>query len=211
MLWLFVKRVIRKLYRLCNPSKDFFDGQLYWSDRARIYGKKAVINVAYPDEMYDQVKQRDEKEIFPHLKRQLSGTEKTILDLGCGVGRFTAGLALLTGCCVVGVDPTPQLIKTAAKSKSDNTDFKVMKEGKIPLSNRSVDILWTYGVLGCIKGKILIKTIQEMERVLKKDGLLFLVENTTAKPALNHYTYRPFDEYRSMISFAALELLHEYP
>ena len=44
---------------------------------------------------------------------------KTILDLGCGTGRFTEALAVHFDADVVGVDPSQKMLEQALGKKSD--------------------------------------------------------------------------------------------
>ncbi len=54
------------------------------------------------------------------------------------------------------------------------------------------------------------KTLAEINRVLRKDGLLFLVENTTVKSNGGHWVFRSTDEYIDMFPFMKLVHLHDY-
>ena len=78
----------------------------------------------------------------------LTGNEKTILDFGCGVGRFSAPLAKISNCKVIAVDPIEHLIKMAPKD--DNVEYQVIQEGILPLDDASIDVIWVCLVLGSI-------------------------------------------------------------
>ena len=44
---------------------------------------------------------------------------RTILDLGCGTGRFSECLASRFGACVVGVDPSAKMLEQARQKQQD--------------------------------------------------------------------------------------------
>jgi ubiquinone/menaquinone biosynthesis C-methylase UbiE len=85
-----------------------------------------------------------------------------------------------------------------------------MKGGNIPLPDKSVDVIWVCLVLGCIKGRLLKKSVSEMARVLKDGGLVFLVENTQEQEDTEYWAYRQFDEYKRLLAFVKLTHLHDY-
>lgn len=59
-----------------------------WRDRATKYGRRAVLNLGHPDEAFDAVTAEERSALLPLFSRHLNGTEKLILDYGCGLGVF---------------------------------------------------------------------------------------------------------------------------
>lgn len=108
----------------------------------------------------------------------------------------------------IGIDPIGALIEMAPENES--VEYKVMQEGIIPLPDDSVDVVWICLVIGCIEQNALGNTINEINRVLKSGGLLFLVENTSEKPSVKQYVFRQFSDYKEMFSFVPLVHLHDY-
>lgn len=203
-----IKVIFKKDKVAKKSSSRGSDTLAYWQSRARKFGKRAVINVDHPVDQFDEIKNRDKNVIFPHLKKFLTGRENLILDFGCGLGRFTNELASVAKCKAVGVDPTKELIKLAPPAK--HVEYFVMKKGKIPLSAESVDLIWIYAVLGCIPDQSLNQTFMELNRVLKKNGVLFLIENTTAANNSAYYTFRSLKEYLKVVPFASMKHQHDY-
>jgi ubiquinone/menaquinone biosynthesis C-methylase UbiE len=148
------------------------------------------------------------KKFFPYFTKSLIGIEKNILDFGCGVGRFTPDLANLIKGTAIGIDPIKNLLKKA--NQQENVTYLLMKDTQIPLPNESVDITWICLVLGGINDVLLQENLQEIERVLKKDGLLFMVENTSNYSNTNYWYYRSVEEYQSLVKFATIEHLSTY-
>jgi ubiquinone/menaquinone biosynthesis C-methylase UbiE len=86
-----------------------------------------------------------------------------------------------------------------------------MTEGRLPVESSSIDIVWICLVLGgVVDDHVLLETILEVRRVLKEDGLLFLIENTEQKDSTSYWKFRQFDHYRSLFDFVTLHHLGDY-
>jgi len=86
-----------------------------------------------------------------------------------------------------------------------------MKEGVIPVEDESMDVVWICLVLGgIIDDSVLRFTIDEINRVLKKDGLVFLVENTSEKKDGDYWKFRSVQTYQKLFSFVELRHLSDY-
>lgn len=178
----------------------------YWEERARKHGERSVINLGHTEGEIDAVTRRQIDILFPILQRHLRGTENVLLDFGSGSGRFTPALANLIGGKAIGVDPIQKLLDLSPRA--DNVEYRLLQNGRIPLPDRSVDVVWISLVLGAITEESDLRlAVSEVERVLKQDGLLFLVENTADKPDLKHFAFRPIEEYRVM--FPSIAMKHE--
>lgn len=187
----------------------FVSNILYWEKRASRYGIRSALNLGHTDDELDSVLKFQEEVIFPYLKQSLNGDEKTVLDFGCGPGRFTKQLADMINGNAIGVDPIESLLKLAPSAH--NVKYLKMEEGRIPLEDASIDLVWICLVLGGITdSKVLLRTICEIRRVLKNGGLLFIIENTTEKKSVFRWLFRPFERYHRLFSFGKLELLATY-
>jgi ubiquinone/menaquinone biosynthesis C-methylase UbiE len=180
-----------------------------WEKRVKQYGMRAALNIGHTDEQIEAVTAMQKDTIFPFLKAALIGGEKTILDLGCGPGRFTPDLAEIVGGKAIGVDPIEQFIAMAPKCES--VEYRLMKEGIIPVPDRQIDVAWICLVLGgIIKRPILVKTVLEVDRVLKEKGLVLLVENTSVAKDGVYWKFRPIQFYQNLFKFAHLRHLSDY-
>jgi len=177
----------------------------YWEERARQYGERSVLNLSHSAEEMKAVKDLQIHTLFPLLKKQLNGTEKTLLDFGCGPGRFDAELAEITGCTVTAADPIEYLLQLAPVHPK--VSYKKIADSRIPAEDESFDIIWICLVLGgIVTEKALHQAIKELNRVAKKDALLFLVENTTDQKDIMTWRYRPKQTYIDL--FKRFNLVH---
>jgi len=177
----------------------------YWEERAKEYGERSVLNISLSEDEIRSLKEFQEKTIFPFLKKELNGAEKTLLDFGCGPGRLSVELADLTHCEVLGVDPIVYLLELAPVKQ--NVSYKKIEKNIIPSGDNTFDIIWISFVLGGIVNKNdLHQTLKELNRVLKKNGLLFLIENTSEQKNSLYWKYYTKEYYTNL--FRNLNLVH---
>jgi len=98
---------------------------------------------------------------------------KTIIDIGCGGGRYTNALRQLGGKKIIGVDASNESINLAKSNyKYKNLFFKKQDALKLTYSNNSFDIVFCNGVLHHTSN--LKKTIKEVVRICKPNGYIYL-------------------------------------
>jgi len=180
-----------------------------WEKRAKRYGARAVFNIGHSDEDVGNVTRLQKEKIFPFLQQALTGREETILDFGCGPGRFTLDLAKLIGGTAIGVDPIQRFLDMV--SKQDGVEYRLMEESIIPVVDKSIDVVWICLVLGGIIDQyVLRKIILEVERVLNDEGLVVLIENTTDVKDTEYWKFRSVEFYQSLFFFTKLKHLSDY-
>jgi acetyltransferase-like isoleucine patch superfamily enzyme/2-polyprenyl-3-methyl-5-hydroxy-6-metoxy-1,4-benzoquinol methylase len=174
-----------------------------------VYGRRAALNLVHPDSEYTAVTEMQKDELFPLLNAWIGETDKVVLDLGCGPGRFTPDLAGMVKGKAIGVDVVPAFLRLAPKQK--NVEYRVMRKSTaIPMPDSSVDVVWICLVLGGLSEKIIKNLVKEIDRVLKHNGLLFIAENTTKKKSADYWMFRTVDQYRGFFPFVNLEHLNDY-
>jgi len=102
-----------------------------------------------------------------------------IVDVACGTGDmmdFWKTRAEKSGVAVgeiVGVDPSVGMVNVA-REKYPKFNYHISKATEIPLEDESSDILSiTYGIRNVVERK---EALSEFNRVLKKDGLVVILE-----------------------------------
>lgn len=98
---------------------------------------------------------------------------KKVLDMGCGSGRFTFGLAKIGAKEVIGIDKDITTAeKNQEKAKLPNLKFIKGDVLKLPFEDETFDFVWCKGILHH-RGNI-DKGLDELSRVLKQGGLALL-------------------------------------
>jgi SAM-dependent methyltransferase len=140
--------------------------------------------------------------LWPLLAAELTGDERVVLDVGCGTGRLTADLAALVDGDAIGVDPVADLLALAVPHA--RVDLRLMTEGRLPVDDDAVDVVFTSLVLGGIPATALTRTVAEMRRVLRPGGLVFLAESVADAPEPGPWAARTVADYRALLPWVAL-------
>jgi ubiquinone/menaquinone biosynthesis C-methylase UbiE len=201
-------KLVRKISR-DEHSHAEDDEIVYWGKRAKKYGKRSVLNIGHSEDEFNAVTEKQKNFLFPILKEQLDGNEYVALDYGCGSGRFTSDLSKVINGMTIGLDPIMELLTLC--NPQQNTCFIRSPVGSLPIKTGSIDLLWVCLVMGGILNKETFKkTIYEFDRVLKTNGLVFLVENTTIAPSAAHWQFLSADEYINIFNFVDLVHVSSY-
>jgi len=102
-----------------------------------------------------------------------------IVDIACGTGdmmdfwKKRSEIKNVKITQIVGVDPSNGMVNVA-REKYPKFDYHISKATQIPLKDESADILSiTYGIRNVVERK---EALDEFNRVLKKDGLVVILE-----------------------------------
>ena len=114
---------------------------------------------------------------------------RVILDLGCGTGRFSQGLAEHFDADVIGVDPSKKMLARAIeKNGSMQVRYVEGTAESIPLDAASVDMIFTSMTFHHFVDRA--RTARECRRVLRRDGVL--VVRTATREQIDGYAYTAF-------------------
>lgn len=183
----------------------------YWEERARRYGPRAAINLDHPEGSLARVSAAHEALLLPLLSARLGGDERAVLDLGCGPGRMTAALAArVAGGRAIGADPTAAMLALAPSAPG--VQYRLIGEdGRLPLADGEVDVVFTCLVLGGILDPgALARSADEVRRVLAPGGLVLLAESVSDQPPEIHWAPRSAADYRTAFAWAALEAVAHF-
>ncbi|MBI3458717.1 class I SAM-dependent methyltransferase [Candidatus Azambacteria bacterium] len=139
---------------------------------------------------------------FPAIVRGIGDIEgQTILDYGCGNGRFSRKIELMKAKRVIGVDREQSMIDLARKSNPDSQiEYHVNLEGTMAfLEDNSVDKVMANLVFMMSPTKEdMSQAFREVQRVLKENGIfVYLVTHSAfiekGAPDYRNQFDEPFD------------------
>ncbi|MPZ19138.1 MAG: methyltransferase domain-containing protein [Luteitalea sp.] len=104
----------------------------------------------------------------------LVSREAGVLDYGCGYGRLCRELRSAGYSNIIGVDPSSAMIDRA-RAENPGITFQNLDSDTLPFSAVSFDAVLLFSVLTCIiddrEQRLLV---QEIERVLRRGGILYV-------------------------------------
>ena len=114
---------------------------------------------------------------------------RTILDLGCGTGRFSEGLATRFSARVVGIDPSEKMLEQARrKRRQDGVHYERGTAEAIPLTDGAVDMIFMSMSFHHFTDRD--RAARECRRVLRPDGTVVI--RTGTREQIDSYPYVPF-------------------
>lgn len=137
------------------------------------------------------------------LKDQGENGSFSLLDVGCGDGAIECYLQkILPQCIATGIDISEQSILAATDKNIPQTNFLLFNGKEIPFADNCFDVVFIAAVLHHIEFSLHQKLINEMYRVLKPGGRLYLFEHNPLNP-LTRYLVKtcPFDKDARLLSF----------
>ncbi len=125
---------------------------------------------------------------YEFLRNNAEG--KNILEIGCGDGYGAAYLAQVA-LKVVGIDYEEEVVlKAQNKYKAPNLSFLSMDATELQFQDNSFDIACSFQVIEHIPEDQLLKYLQEIKRVLMKDGESYLSTLNLDHVMKPHATYK---------------------
>ena len=112
---------------------------------------------------------------------------KDVLDFGCGTGNFTEKVINFNPKKIVAVDISEEAIKKAKNNPGlnrKNIEYRVENCEDLSLNSASFDIAYGSGILHHLN---LNKSLNELKRILKKDGKIIFIEPMATNPIINLY------------------------
>ena len=143
-----------------------------WEKRADRHGLQSVMSTRWTLQQCKNATKKLKTNIFsllPDLKN------KRVLDIGCGIGRFTIDLADKAS-EVYAIDISSSML-TRAKKNLESRGVKIFKEPahKLHFSDRFFNLTFEVTVLQHILDEdIFRQTLQEIKRVTNPEGMVLL-------------------------------------
>ncbi len=142
------------------------------------------------------------------LDKVINIKDKKLLDVGSGWGEYVVE-AYRKGAIAYGLEPNDDLLEISGLLMNKKGVFKKGFAEKIPFENNFFDIVTCCFVLEHVnKPK---KSLQEMIRVLKKNGYLYLVGPNYLYPFEGHYKIRWIPLMPKMLAKIYLRLIGRNP
>src|SRR5262245_54469749 len=115
----------------------------------------------------------------------------TILDLGCGTGRFSEALAAHFDAEVVGLDPSTKMLEQARRKRRDGrVRYELGRCEEIPLPSHSVDLIFMSMIFHHLDNPTL--AARECRRVLRGRSIAFLRGGTRERiPSYPYVNFFP--------------------
>jgi ubiquinone/menaquinone biosynthesis C-methylase UbiE len=131
------------------------------------------------------------------ISSAIAGTRlTTILDLGCGTGRYSGALAEKFGAQVFAVDPSEKML-AEARRKSLGAVRHLRGSGEhLPIANASMDMVFMSMVYHHLKEPL--ASAKECHRVLRPDGVV-CIRASTADQIEEYVDFRFFPEARPLL------------
>lgn len=125
--------------------------------------------------------------------------EKSVLDFACGTGYGTAMIKSFGAKKVIGIDISHEAISYAEKlHNADGITFLEASAASLPLQNNSIDIVVSFETIEHLTDTDRDRCLQELARVLKRDGVLLLstpnrrITSPNSIKPLNRFHVREF-------------------
>lgn len=155
---------MKRLKRIPEPTEFVTDDEL-----AKKYEKLDAKNYKNKNSSYRIVS----KDILKRTKLK----KGKILDLGCGYGGLIGVLnEFLPNMDYKGIDASQWIIEFGKKLHKKNSNITLIKcnAEKLPFKKNTFDIILCRDVIHHLKNPI--KVLKEMQRVTKKEGLIYIVD-----------------------------------
>lgn len=149
-------------------------------------------NQVFDDELiyenFEKITAVENKEVLKEMGGKENLKNKKILDLGCGIGD-TAIYFALQGASVYGIDISKKMINIANRLAEKYRvkhmcNFNIGAAENINFKDNYFDFVFGNGILHHAD---IPKTIEEVHRILKKNGKAFFIEPLAYNPIINIY------------------------
>lgn len=147
---------------------------------------------------YQMIARNNEWEaIQPYIKKG-----GKFLDVGCGSGYSMKRAKFDCNCNVFGIDPDPGGHGVGREGSKFDVGIEIITKGvseNLPFEDNSFDVVYSSHVLEHVKSEV--KSLKEMKRVLKKNGVLIIGMPTSRMAYINWFTQILFLTHIKIVSF----------
>lgn len=131
-----------------------------------------------------------DKDQVINLLKKYNLKPKSLLEIGCSAGYRLNGIKkIFKSCNVFGIEPSGKAIKYGKKHFKKVNFKRGTAENLSNYKNESIDIIIVGFVFYAIDRNIIFKVVAEIDRVLKNNGTLIIIDffsETSSKTAYKH-------------------------
>jgi glycosyltransferase involved in cell wall biosynthesis/SAM-dependent methyltransferase len=183
-----------------------------WDQRASRLQHRSVGYHSWNETRFEEETKRWWERLYAHFLSLSAEEVHSILDFGCGVGRFSTRLASC-GLEVTGADISLRMLQLANKSTVSGLKLlQISPNAPLPFASGAFDALWICTVLQHIHDSMFTEITKELRRVLKQDALLLICENTEQRKGRwsksGHVIFRRPNEY--IAHFTGISIVDEF-
>ena len=136
--------------------------------------------------------------LLPHLR-----PDAEVLDVGCGPGTITVGLARRAG-RVVGLDMSDEMVEASSALAADegvaNVSFEVGSAYELPFDDRAFDVVYAHQVLQHLADPVAV--LRDFRRVLRPGGLV-AVRDSDYATMVHAPVERAIEQWRGIVQEVA--------
>lgn len=169
----------------------------YWENRYQSFGGNRTVGYgSMNDDEYLRVVAE-----YTHIISPWLGTPRSVLDFGCGIGRWT------------------DLLKSVSKEyypcditqQCDIESFELVQNGVIPFGDMKFDLIWTCVTLQhVIDENLLVNISHQFRNRLSPEGTIILTENVSNNSDSDYLRFRRVDDYIALFQGMHVERLEFY-
>jgi ubiquinone/menaquinone biosynthesis C-methylase UbiE len=134
--------------------------------------KKIKPNFGKLVKAYDMARSSYPERAMRFVRRAIKGKNPLVLDIGCGTGISTRQMAH-SGATVIGCDIDEKMLEAARAHKENNVAYVCAPANKLPFRDYTFDAVTACQALHWFADN---KSLRELKRVLKKGGVLCVVQ-----------------------------------
>jgi len=164
---------LRAMIEQRRNRKNIYSTQAYWDSKAAAYDGTAVS--MWHNQALNRLYEREQQKVTDDYLGDVGGL--TLLDLGCGTGRFARKFAA-QGARVTGVDFSAGALAIAQRqSPGGNPTYRHGSVLALEDEN-AYDVIFTWGVLtvACCNRDQLLDALIRIRKALRANGRLLLTE-----------------------------------
>jgi ubiquinone/menaquinone biosynthesis C-methylase UbiE len=159
--------------------------------------------------IYSTISSKEKVEKYQQIIRDAEWTQienhiakkSKFLDVGCGAGYSLMKASEDLDCKAVGIDPDPGAhgVGRFVKELVNQIEIKQGFAENLPFADNSFDVVYSSHVLEHVNDEV--KALDEMKRVLKKDGVLVIGMPTSNMAFLNYFSQFIFTTHIKIYEF----------